>query len=136
MRRLAAILLAFALPACAAGAGSIPIIPKASPPATTRPAPSVAQPVRRPTVQSAAGLEGVIGAQAGALVRRYGTPRIDLREGDARKLQFAGERCVVDIFLYPTMPGAEAVATHVEARNRSSGAATDRARCIAEIGRR
>ncbi|HSJ77215.1 MAG TPA: hypothetical protein VK913_00650, partial [Erythrobacter sp.] len=54
-----------------------------------------------PEVMAPAGLQGVIGSPVAALTRRFGTPRIDLAEGDARKLQFAGRACVLDIFLYP-----------------------------------
>ena len=36
-----------------------------------------------------------------------------------RKLQFAGERCVLDVFLYPLREGQEPVATYVEARRAS-----------------
>lgn len=84
----------------------------------------------------AAGLEGVIGAPAASLTRRLGEPRLDLLEGDVRKLQFAGRGCVMDVYLYPLQPGAEPVATHVEARRREGGAAVDRGQCLAEIARR
>jgi hypothetical protein len=80
-----------------------------------------------------AGLEGVIGSSAPALVRRFGPARIDLLEGDARKLQFAGSACVLDIYLYPVHAGAEPTATHVAARQRAGGAAVDQGACIREI---
>ena len=87
-----------------------------------------------PEVMAPAGLEGVIGAPAAALTRRFGSPRIDLAEGDARKLQFAGAACVIDIFLYPTTANApEPTATHVEARLRQGGAPTDAGACIREV---
>lgn len=88
-----------------------------------------------PQVMAGQGLEGVIGARADALTRRFGTPRIDLAEGDARKLQFAGPNCVVDIFLYPVSAGAEQTATHVDARLRQGGAAVDGGACIREVER-
>ncbi|PKP90329.1 MAG: hypothetical protein CVT76_09985, partial [Alphaproteobacteria bacterium HGW-Alphaproteobacteria-15] len=65
--------------------------------------------------------------------RRFGAPRIDLAEGDARKLQFAGPSCVLDIFLYPLSAGAEPTATHVDARLRQGGAAVDQGACIREL---
>lgn len=86
-----------------------------------------------PQVMAAKGLEGVIGAPAAALTRRFGAPRIDLAEGDVRKLQFAGQNCVIDIFLYPVSAGAEPTATHVDARLRQGGAAVDGGACIREV---
>jgi hypothetical protein len=82
-----------------------------------------------------AGLEGIIGERAGSLVRRFGEARIDLAEGDARKLQFTSDRCVLDVFLYPLESNAEPVATHVVARERKGGGETDRAGCIGDIER-
>ena len=92
--------------------------------------------IRVPEVMQAAGLESVIGAQAASLTRRLGEPRLDLFEGDVRKLQFAGRACVMDVYLYPLQPGAEPVATHVEARLREGGAPVDRGQCLNEIARR
>lgn len=89
-----------------------------------------------PEVMSSQGLGGIIGSPAGALTRRFGEPRIDLAEGDARKLQFSGASCVLDIFLYPLSAGAEPTATHVEARLRQGGAAADPGACIREVERR
>ncbi len=76
---------------------------------------------------------GIIGKEAATLTRRFGTARIDLTEGDARKLQFISHACVLDIFLYPLASGAQPVATHVETRLRVGGTPTDRARCIREV---
>lgn len=89
-----------------------------------------------PQVMAARGLEGVIGLPADALTRRFGQPRIDLAEGDARKLQFAGAGCVIDIYLYPLAAAAEPTATHVEARLRQGGAPADPGACIREVERR
>lgn len=80
------------------------------------------------------GLENVIGQSASQLVRRFGSARLDIAEGDARKLQFTGEPCVLDVYLYPLRPGAQPVATHVEARRASDGRAVDRAACVAALG--
>lgn len=82
------------------------------------------------------GLADVIGERAGSLSERFGLARIDLKEGEARKLQFAGETCVLDLFLYPVAAGTEPVVTHVDARLRTTGADTDKSRCIAEVERR
>lgn len=121
---------AAALAGCAGGSGT----PTARPAATS--APPRAGSVAAPQVMAAAGLEGVIGSRATALVRRFGEPRIDLAEGDARKLQFAGATCVFDIYLYPLAQGAEPTATHVEARIRQGGAAANPGACIRELERR
>ena len=106
----------------------------------SRPAPAASSArtgvVRVPQVMAAEGLEGVIGQDAGTLVRRFGSPRIDLAEGDARKLQFGGSSCVLDIYLYPMRPGTQAVAAHVEARLRQGGEQVDRGACIREVERR
>jgi hypothetical protein len=92
--------------------------------------------IRLPQVMSSAGLEDIIGAEARSLTRRLGEPRLDGFEGDVRKLQFAGASCVMDVYLYPLQPGAEPVATHVEARRRDGGAATDRVQCLREVEKR
>ena len=88
---------------------------------------------RRAQVQTAPGLEGVIGATPDDLVREFGPARLDVWEGDARKLQFSGQPCVLDIYLYPPAPGREPQATYVEARRASDGQDVDRAACIAAL---
>jgi len=85
---------------------------------------------RPPEVLRAPGLDEVIRQDASSLVRRFGEPRLDVREGDMRKLQFTGEACVLDVFLYPLREGAEPVATWVEARRASDGREVDRAACV------
>jgi hypothetical protein len=96
----------------------------------TRPAPPPVVGARAPEIQRLPGLDTVIEHDAASLVRRFGDPRLDVREGDMRKLQFAGESCVLDVFLYPLREGAEPVATHVEARRASDGREVDRASCV------
>ncbi|WP_407985559.1 hypothetical protein [Pontixanthobacter aquaemixtae] len=81
------------------------------------------------------GLEGVIGADSNALQRQFGEPRLDVREGDVRKLQFSGEACVLDIYLYPLRQGAQPTATYVDARRASDGLDVDRASCVAALKR-
>jgi hypothetical protein len=95
------------------------------------------QPVRAPTthrvpaarVQQLPGLEGVIGATPAELTRRFGPARLDVWEGDARKLQFSGNPCILDVYLYPGASGREPQATYVDAR-RSDGRDVDRAACV------
>jgi hypothetical protein len=93
----------------------------------------VPAPPRRAQVQTAPGLEGVIGSTPDDLIREFGPARLDVWEGDARKLQFTGQPCVLDIYLYPPAPGREPQATYVEARRASDGQEVDRAACIAAL---
>jgi hypothetical protein len=88
---------------------------------------------RPPEIQRLPGLESVIDKDAAALVRQFGKPQLEVREGDMRKLQFAGDPCVLDVYLYPLRPGSEPVATYVDARRASDGRDVDRASCIAAL---
>lgn len=115
-----------ALGACAPSIREAPPGVSAAPPVGEVPAPQVLR---------EKGLESVIGKGARALRQRFGKARIDLSEGDARKLQFSSDACVLDVFLYPLERGRPPVATHVEARRRVGGGNTDRARCIDEVAR-
>ena len=81
------------------------------------------------------GLEGVIGRDGTALANIFGPPRLEVKEGDAMKLQFSGQACVLDIYLYPLRPGAQPSATHVEARRASDGEDVDRAACVRALRR-
>jgi len=92
--------------------------------------PNVSAPLRTPT-----GLEGVMGRSASALVALFGTPGLDVREGPARKLQFLGQGCVLDAYLYPPRRGGDPVVTHVDAR-LPDGRDTDRAACVETLSRR
>ncbi|MCB2057825.1 MAG: hypothetical protein KDE30_07920, partial [Novosphingobium sp.] len=70
------------------------------------------------------------------LTGQFGTARLDVYEGDARKLQFVGSACVLDVFLYPPAPGREPEATYVEARRASDAQDVSDAACIAALRRR
>lgn len=98
--------------------------------------PAYTAPPPRPAamVQAAPGLEGVIGADADQLTRLFGAPRLDIREEDARKLQWSGTACILDAYLYPGPQGGRATATYVEAR-RGDGRDVDRVACIAALRR-
>ena len=141
LRRFASLLLLSALAACTAvpparGPPRPPVIrPPASGVPPTRPVTPPATQFRSPHVQQVPGLEGVLEQDAASLLRRFGPARLDVREGDARKLQFTGEACVLDVFLYPLRPGGEPVATYVEARRASDGQAVDRAACAQALAR-
>jgi hypothetical protein len=134
-----------------AGCVAVPVPEQAPPPASSGPTvlrPRTQQSVpptlparppdaafRPPEVQRAPGLDAVIRQDAASLIRRFGEPRLDVREGDMRKLQFTGRSCVLDIFLYPLREGAEPVATWVEARRASDGQDVDRAACARALER-
>ena len=109
-------------------------LPAPPPPKLLRPAPPPAIQTQRPKahLQTLPGLEGVIGADAEALTRQFGAPRLDVREGDARKLQWSGSPCVLDAYLYPVDGGGRPIATFVDAR-RGDGRDVDRAACVAAL---
>lgn len=92
-------------------------------------------PLPPPRIQSLPGVEGVIGATSAELERQFGTARLNVWEGDARKLQFTGTACILDVYLYPSAAGAEPKATYVEAR-RSDGRDVDDAACIGALRQR
>ncbi len=133
MGRVSPLLLLCALLALAGCGGQSPRVasaqlpPIAQPPAKIEP---LARPVPEAEVMHLPGLDSVIGARANLLLQAFGTPRIDLKEGDVRKLQFAGAPCVLDIYLYPPDGGGEQIATHVEARRASDGQDVDRGQCV------
>lgn len=101
------------------------------------PPPAVAPPLAPPPAPtySTHGLESVMGRGARALIALFGNPDLDIREGTARKLQFAGPVCVLDVYLYPPQGGGEPVATHVDAR-LPDGRDIDRSSCVAALSRR
>lgn len=73
----------------------------------------------------------IIGLTAEELVRRLGTPALQIREGDSLKLQFRSDQCVLDAYLYPTASTLYRV-TYVDARTKTL-ADVDQALCIASI---
>ena len=101
----------------------------------TQPPPRPVAGFRTPEIMNEPGLGGVLRENGAALLRKFGEARLDVAEGDMRKLQFAGSACVLDVFLYPLAPNAEPVATWVEARRASDGAAVDRAACARALSR-
>jgi hypothetical protein len=115
--------LALAVAACAA--------PQKPRPPVHRP---VAQPQPTPTY-SISGLEGVIGRTAKVLEAQFGKPDLDVQEGEARKLQFAGPICVLDAYLYRRAGGGDPVVTYVDAR-QGDGRDFDRASCVAALAKR
>ncbi|MDQ2877999.1 MAG: hypothetical protein M3R41_02830 [Pseudomonadota bacterium] len=80
---------------------------------------------------SQAGLGKVIGDNAGSLMAMFGQPQADVREGDARKLQFGNATCVLDAYLYPKGSG-EPIVDYVDAR-QANGSPIDRASCVGAL---
>jgi hypothetical protein len=134
-RHLLALPALLALAACGGGTDAVRPLPAPPPPLRAiRPAPPAAIQTLRPKahLQALPGLEGVIGADVEALNRQFGAPRLDVREGDARKLQWSGGPCVLDAYLYPPDGGGRPIATFVDAR-RGDGRDVDRAACVAAL---
>ena len=98
--------------------------------ATPRP---VATPGTPPAPAQARG--DLVGLDAAALAARFGAPRLRVLEGSGLKLQFAGESCLIDAYLYPPANGGTARVVHVDARDRE-GRSVDQAACIAAVGTR
>jgi len=91
--------------------------------------PSLAAP--RPQQQRA---DAVMGRNAASLVALFGRPALDVQEGSARKLQFSGQDCVLDAYLYSPRDRAEPIVTHVDARS-PDGRDVDRTACVAALRR-
>jgi hypothetical protein len=99
----------------------------------TAPRPA-AEAVRVPVAYPTVGLERVLGQNAAGLTQLLGQADADVREGSARKLQFAGPICVLDAYLYPK-DRAEPRVTYLDARE-PDGSPIDRASCVAALLRR
>ena len=137
MIRRTGAMLALLLAGCATTPPPAKPVSVGTKPALTKPAPTRVRPSRKPPPSAVAqvvpGVEGVIGNDAAGLIRQFGTPRLDVIEGDARKLQFSGTACVLDAYLYPPAAGKEPLATYIDARRPSDGQDVDRAACIAAL---
>ena len=144
-KRFLAAALVPLLAACAATprtggpAGTVPppvsrpdVIPPTDP---GRPTTAMPGAFRPPRVMQVPGLEGVIGQTASALQSQFGAARLNVVEGDVRKLQFSGEACVLDVYLYPLTQGATPTATYVDARRSSDGLDVDRVACVTALRR-
>lgn len=137
MRRDSLLILALVplLAACGGASGGGKVASASAKPAP----PPIRAPLRAPPpraqVQMVPGLEGVIGVGASELSRQFGTARLDVWEGDARKLQFTGVPCVLDVYLYPPAQGRDPIATYVEAR-RTDGREVDKVACVSALRKR
>jgi hypothetical protein len=118
------------LSACGGGT----VIQSTPAPSRLAPPPQLHRSVPGLRIQNLPGLEGVIGATRTQLARQFGAPRLDVIEGDVRKLQFTGAPCVLDVYLYPAAPGLEPEAAYVDARS-ANGRDVDRAGCVAALRR-
>ena len=133
------------LSACASTPSSVITPPAPRPAATPVPTPPMTAPPPQvapssgsfvaPRVMQMRGLEDVIGRNGTALANIFGPPRLEVREGDAMKLQWTGEACVLDIYLYPLQPGGEPSATYVDTRRASDGLDVDRVSCVNALRR-
>lgn len=123
--RIASLLALGLLAGCVSAPAGPPGVPTQVPGAAARPS-HVAIPK---------GLEGVIGQDRAALIRRFGPPVADTVEVYGRKLQWSGRPCILDAYFYPEGRGGAEIATWVDAR-RSDGAAVDRALCVSALSRR
>lgn len=116
------------------GALALAACGEATPP--VRPASYVPVPAAAAAIAAPPGIVAIRGETAPRLIARFGTPAMDLTEGNARKLQFAGPICVLDVYLYPPSGRrGEQVATWLDTRQRS-GAPIDQASCVAALTRR
>jgi len=132
---LAAAGLALLLAGCASTSGG-GVASTPHPPKRGTQIPNVRQPThtaRDPSFQAIPGADGVIGSNESQLVRMFGEPRLNVWEGDARKLQFTGKACLLDIYLYPSTSSKEPRASYIDARRVSDGQDVDRAACIAAL---
>ena len=111
MRRILALSLTLLVAACAT---------RPEQPATQQPVP----------VQPQAQEQGsLVGLTAQELVGRYGSPALQIREGNSLKLQFRGRRCIMDAYLYPSGGSGTLKVTHVDTR-QPTGGDIDQAACI------
>ena len=92
------------------------------------PVPNAAQP------PAPASVAAIAGQTAPRLIAQFGAPHLDIIEGTARKLQFAGPICVLDAYLYPKGT-SEPVVSYLDARE-PDGSTIDRASCVAALTRR
>ena len=96
-------------------------------------------PIRPPILLIAkpnlAGLERVMGRDAPALTALFGLPDQDIREENARKLQFGSGICILDAYLYAPAKGKEPIVSYIDVR-QPDGKVIDRASCVAALTRR
>ncbi|MFC3173992.1 hypothetical protein ACFOD9_07010 [Novosphingobium bradum] len=112
--------------------------PRPRPAATTATVPAGCHTAELPPVNAARYQEITLPAPlanqtASAILERLGRPVLFEREGDARKLQFRANGCVLDIYLYPAEASPDPRATFADARRRSDGRNVDKQACLDRI---
>ena len=111
MRRLVPLSVMLLLSACA----TAPQQPQPAPASTPQPQPQETS--------------SLVGLTAQELVARFGPPALQIREGSSLKLQFRGNRCVMDAYLYPSAGSGALKVTHVDTR-LPTGGDIDQAACV------
>lgn len=71
----------------------------------------------------------LLNLDAGDVIQILGQPAQDAQEGPARRLQFSGAACILDVYLYPPADGAEPRVAYAAAR-LADGREADRNLCI------
>jgi hypothetical protein len=73
------------------------------------------------------------GMTANELVQHFGSPRLQIREGDGTKMQFVAPSCILDAYIYPA-PSGQGVprVSHIDTRN-SQGGPVNPQNCIASL---
>jgi hypothetical protein len=101
---------------------------------TSTPAPEPVQNAAPVTVEgNSHNHSSLDGMTANELGQHFGRPRLQVREGQGTKLQFAGPNCVLDAYLYPSQSGAGVSrVTYVDTRN-FQGAPVNPQNCIASL---
>jgi hypothetical protein len=89
-------------------------------------------PTTPPQTQDQTALAGLTAQE---LVGRFGTPALQIREGNSLKLQFRGRRCVMDAYLYPSGNSGTLKVTYVDTRSPTGGT-FDQAACIFSLRER
>lgn len=77
-------------------------------------------------------LDRVIGRDARTIIQLLGNPAQDVREGSARRLQFASQACILDVYLYPPAEGRTPIAVYTAARV-PDGRDAERNSCISAL---
>lgn len=75
----------------------------------------------------------LIGLSANDLVEHFGTPRLQVRDGDGTKLQFAASGCLLDAYLYPGQSGGGLPRVIYVDTYRRDGRPISQQDCAAEI---
>lgn len=88
-----------------------------------------------PAAKVPTGLDRVMGKDARSLLSLFGPAVQDVREENARKLQFASSACILDAYLYPPAKGKEPVVTYLSARV-PDGRDADRLSCVTALARK